>query len=173
MWGQSKTIGIILIAVGLLIAVGAALCMLPSLLEDSGLRLSGYALGLTLAIVFVSLPLLAVGVYLIIRGQAESKQMAEVAKEKKLLNMVQTQGKVVVADAAVERDVPLETIKAYIYDLVGKGLFTGYINWGEGVLYAKQASEMRTTRCPHCGGQRALAGKGLVKCPYCGSELFL
>lgn len=173
MLAQGKTVGIILIAVGLVIALGAALCMLPSLLEDGGLRASGYALGLTLAILFVSLPLAAVGIYLIVRGQAESKQMAEVAKEKKLLNMVQAQGRVVVADAAVELDVPLDTIKAFIYDLVGKGLFTGYINWDEGVLYARQAGEMRTTRCPHCGGTRELVGKGLVKCPYCGSELFL
>lgn len=169
---QGRTIGIILVAVGLLIAVGAAVCLTPSLAEGK-LRLSGFVLGVVLAFVFITLPLVAAGVFLFVRGQAEARQLAEVAKEKRLLNMVQTQGRVAVSDAAVELDVPLEQVKAYIYDLVGKNLFTGYINWEEGVLYARQASEMRTTRCPHCGGVRELVGKGVVKCPYCGSELFL
>jgi DNA-directed RNA polymerase subunit RPC12/RpoP len=110
---------------------------------------------------------------MLVRGQSESRQMAEVVKEKKLLNMVQSRGKVKISDAALELDAPLDQVKNYLYDLVGKNLFSGYINWQEGVLYAKQASEMRTTRCPHCGGERELVGKGIVKCPYCGSELFL
>ena len=172
MIGQGKTIGIILMAVGLAIAAGAVFCLLPSLLEGN-LRSSGFALGVVLVFIFVTLPLMGAGIFIFVRGQAESRQLAEVAKERKLLNMVRTQGKVRVSDAAVELDVPLDKIKAYIYDLVGKNLFTGYINWDEGVLYARQASEMRTTRCPYCGGVRELVGKGVVKCPYCGSELFL
>jgi len=172
MLGQGKTIGIILVIVGLIISLGAAFCLLPSLTEGN-LRTSGFALGISLAFIFVTLPLVAVGIYVYFRGQAESKQLAEVAKEKRLLNMVLAQGKVNVADAAIEMDVSLDQVKAYIYDLVGKGLFTGYINWDEGILYSRQASEMHTTRCPHCGGVRELVGKGTVKCPYCGSELFL
>jgi tRNA(Ile2) C34 agmatinyltransferase TiaS len=59
-----------------------------------------------------------------------------------------------------------------VYDLVGKGLFSGYINWNEGVLYAQQASAMRR-KCPNCGGAIELAGRGTFACPYCGSELLL
>jgi DNA-directed RNA polymerase subunit RPC12/RpoP len=169
---QGRTIGILFIIVGLVIVLGAAVCLSPSLVEGK-LRASGFALGVALAFVFITLPLVAVGVFMLIRGQSEARQMAEVTKEKKLLNMVQSRGKVKVADAAIELDVPLDQVKNYLYDLVGKNLFIGYINWQEGVLYAKQASEMRTTKCPHCGGERELVGKGLVKCPYCGSELFL
>lgn len=172
MSGQGKTIGIILIAVGLLVALGATLLLVPSLMEGT-LRLSGFVLGVALAVGLLTLPLCAVGAYLLVKGQAEGKQMAEAAKERKLLNMVLTQGKVRVSDAAIELDVSLGQIKEYIYDLVGKQLFTGYINWDDGVLYAKQASEMRTNRCPNCGGERELVGKGVVKCPYCGSELYL
>ena len=172
MIGQGKTIGVIFIIVGLVIALGAAACLTPSLLEGQ-LRLSGLALGVTLAFVFVTLPLVVVGVFLFVRGQAETRQMAEVIKEKRLLNMVRTRGRLQVDDAAIELDVPREQVKNYLYDLVGKELFTGYINWEEGVLYAREASQMRTTVCPHCGGKRELVGKGIVKCPYCGSELFL
>jgi DNA-directed RNA polymerase subunit RPC12/RpoP len=64
-------------------------------------------------------------------------------------------------------------VKNYIYDLVGKGLFTGYIDWQSSTLYAKEAGAMQSTKCPNCGGVRELVGKGVVKCPYCGAELFL
>ena len=115
MIGQGKTVGIILIAVGLVVAAGTVFCLLPSLLEGK-LQTSGFALGVVLAIVLVTLPLVAVGAFVLVRGRAEDRQLAEVAKERKLLNMVQSQGKVNVADAAVELDVPLRSIKQYIYD---------------------------------------------------------
>jgi DNA-directed RNA polymerase subunit RPC12/RpoP len=28
-------------------------------------------------------------------------------------------------------------------------------------------------RCPHCGGELALAGVGVVSCRFCGAEVFL
>ena len=94
-------------------------------------------------------------------------------KEKRILNMVQTQGQIKVAEVALEMRLTLDQVKAYIYDLVGKGLLSGYINWDDGILYARDAKEMQTTKCPNCGGEREVVGKGVVKCPYCGTELFL
>jgi DNA-directed RNA polymerase subunit RPC12/RpoP len=52
-------------------------------------------------------------------------------------------------------------------------LFSGYINWDDGVLYSKQASQLKTGTCPNCGAKLELAGKGVVKCSACGSEVFL
>jgi hypothetical protein len=63
--------------------------------------------------------------------------------------------------------------KDALYDLVGKELFTGYIDWKDGVLYARQAGELNTGKCPNCGAPRAMAGKGVIKCEYCGAETFL
>jgi hypothetical protein len=168
----SKTIGLLMVGAGFIIALGAVFCLLPNVMEGK-LQWSGFALGVTMAFFFVGLPLVGVGIYVFTRGRAEAAQLSEVAKERRLLSMMQAQGRVNVRDAALELDVPLSTVKEYIYDLVHKGIFVGYINWDEGVLYSKQASEMQTTRCPHCGGERELVGKGIVKCPYCGSELFL
>jgi hypothetical protein len=169
--GQGRTVGAILIAAALVVVVIAAL-WLSSGLSEGRLRATGLVLGLGLALA-LALPLLAFGVIMLRQGQTEALQFAEAEKEKRLLNIVQTQGRANIADVVIEMNVTRDRIKAYIYDLVGKGLFTGYINWQEGILYAKQASEMQTTKCPNCGGVREIVGKGTVKCPFCGSELFL
>ncbi len=171
MRGQGRTVALILIVLGLTIPTGLALYLFSGMAEGR-LRLSGFLLGIGLALL-VALPLLAGGVFLFARSRSEAQQFDEVEKEKRILNMVRTQGQVSVADIAIEMNLTREQVREHIYDLVGKGLFTGYINWDEGVLYAIDAAVMRTTKCPNCGGVREVVGKGTVKCPYCGSELFL
>ncbi|HEX5506545.1 MAG TPA: hypothetical protein VFW96_28270 [Thermomicrobiales bacterium] len=139
----------------------------------SGAGAGGIVLGLILLCIIV-LPLLGVGIFLLLRGQAEVKDYAKVQRERAVLNMVETRGEVRIADIALETDSTREQVQQYVYDLVGKGLFTGYVDWKGGTLYAKQASELQGRKtCPNCGGQLELAGKGLIKCPYCGAEIFL
>ncbi|MFB0545927.1 MAG: hypothetical protein ACETWB_03360 [Anaerolineae bacterium] len=167
-----KIVGPILILVGLGICV-VGVVWLAAASRGEGLRAGGAALGFALLFIFLVMPFLAAGILLFIRGRQEAAQFAEVEKEKKILNIVQTQGQVRVADVALEMNLTRDQIKEYIYDLVGKGLFTGYIDWRDGVLYSKQASEMPSGNCPKCGGQLELAGKGVIQCPYCGSEIFL
>ena len=90
------------------------------------------------------------------------------------MNIVLTRGQVSISDLVLELGATTDQVKAWIYDLVGKGLFSGYVNWNDGVLYSRQAGEMRASRkCPNCGGEQAFAGKGVITCPYCGSDLFL
>ena len=166
-----RVFGIILIIAGLVL-LAALVGFLVVGASSSELGSGGLALGIVLALV-IALPILGVGVFLTVKGGQEAAEMAEVAKEKKLLNMVTTQGKVSVASAALDMGLTRDQVKNYVYDLVGKGLFTGYVNWDDGVLISQQASQMPRDKCPNCGGQLELAGKGTVKCPYCGSEIFL
>jgi hypothetical protein len=171
MSGTGKTIGIILVMIGVLIGLVAALFFGSGV--ASGRMPSAMILGFGLVFVVVVLPLVGVGGFLFVKGRQEAAAFAEVEKEKRVLNMVLTQGQVRVAEAALELNATRDQVKDWIYDLVGKGLFTGYINWDEGILYSKQASEMGTNKCPNCGGELELAGKGVVSCPYCGTEIFL
>jgi len=171
MVGQGKTVGCILVATALIIMLVAAIWLFSGLSEGK-VEWTGFLLGLVL-VGLLTLPLLGGGAFLLVRGRGEVQQFAKAKEQKKILNIIQTQGQVNVAELAIEMDLTRDQIKDYIYDLVGKGLFIGYINWNEGVLYARQASEMRTTKCPNCGGVREVVGKGIVMCPYCGSELFL
>jgi DNA-directed RNA polymerase subunit RPC12/RpoP len=166
-----KTIGVILIAVGLVLLLAVA-AMLGVFSASTGLNAGGLALGVVLIIVIV-LPIIAAGVFLTVKGGQEASEMAEVAQEKKLLNMIVTQGKISIGEAALELRLTRDQVKDYVYDLVGKGLFTGYVNWDDGMLISQQASQMPKNKCPNCGGQLELAGKGTVTCPYCGTDIFM
>ena len=168
--GHGRTIGIILIAIAVVVLLESVVWLLAEPATGAG----GKALGLLLVLLVFVLPLGGVGIYLLTKGRQESAEYVEIAKEKKILNMVLAQGQVTVSEVALELNEPRDKVEDYIRDLVGKNLFSGAINWQDGVLYSRQASQMKADRkCPNCGGQLELAGKGVIKCPFCGSEVFL
>jgi hypothetical protein len=169
--GSGRTVGIILLVIGIVLALILVAWLFAGQGENK-LEGTGLVLGLALTFILVA-PFLAGGVYFFTKGQSEAKEFAVIEKEKRLLNMVLTQGKVQLAHAAVEMNATLDQIRAFVYDLVGKGLFTGYIDWKSNTLYSADASKIGSTTCPNCGGVRELVGKGTVKCPYCGAEIFL
>lgn len=114
------------------------------------------------------------GIYVLRRTSGELTEQAEVKRQRQILSAVQTKGQLSLAEAALEAGATLDQTRQDVYDLVGKGLFSGYIDWKQGVLYSRQARDLRASGlCPNCGGKLELAGKGVVKCPYCDSEIFL
>lgn len=170
MSGSTRAVGIILIVAAIVLGVALGGWLLSGFAEEN-LRRSGLMLGLVIVAVLV-LPLLGGGALLILKGRGEARHMAELQKEKRLLNMIRTQGQVSLGEAAIELDVSRETLKRYLYDLVGKQLFSGYVNWDQDMLYSSDASNMGTGTCPSCGGKLESAGKGVIHCPYCGTEIF-
>lgn len=167
-----KIIGLILIAAGIVVGVMGILLVGALRLGRQTQTLGGLALGLACAVA-LAVPLIGAGVFMFIRGQREAAAFARVEKERKLLGMVQAQGQVRISDVALELDASRAQVKEWVYDLVHKGLFAGYINWDEGTLYSRDAAQLRGNKCPSCGGELELAGKGVVECPYCGAEIFL
>ena len=168
MLGSGRVVGALLIGFGLIVGIGAIAWLLVS---SAGT--GGKVLGLVFLAILI-LPVIGAGVFMLFRGQAEVKDQAEVQKQRMVLNMVETRGKVRISDIALEINGTRDQVQKYIYDLVGKGLFTGYVDWNGGTLHSRQASELQgRSTCPNCGGQLELAGKGLIKCPYCGVEIFL
>lgn len=160
---QSRTIGIVLVVVG----AGVALWLAAGL--ASGRSVEGVTLGFAL----FSLPFLAVGLYLLLQSKGEIQQQTKADKERAILNAVTTRGRVSLADLAIENDASRDEVRAYVYDLIGKDLFRGYVNWERGELVSAEAAQIKEGSCPNCGGTVELAGKGLVRCPYCGTETFL
>jgi hypothetical protein len=171
-----RTVGVILVIAGLAICAVVSLFIgVGAFAAGEGPRVStaGAVLGVALFGVIPFLILAGVGVFLFVRGGQEAAQMADVQKQEKLLGMIQSSGKISVGNAAIEMKLTRDQIKDMIYQLVNQGLFSGYINWQEGMFYSKDLSQVQTTKCPNCGGQREVVGKGIVKCPYCGVELFI
>jgi hypothetical protein len=160
---RSRIIGIVLIVVSLGVDVwlGTALA--------SGSR----ATGISLAFVLVSLPFLAAGIYFLLTSRGEVKSESKADKQRAILNSVMTRGKVSIPDLAIEGDLTREQVKEHIYDLIGKDLFRGYVNWDRGEIVSAEAAQIKDGSCPNCGGKLELAGKGLVRCPFCGTETYL
>lgn len=169
-----RLVGIILAVVGILVCLVGSLISYTSTrtVELESSATGGMALGVGLSVIF-ALPLLGVGIYLFVRGGAEAREMVDIDRQRKILDMVRTRGQMNVSDLVFELKSTSEQVRNDIYKVVGMGLFTGYVNWNDGVLYSVEASKLTGNKCPNCGAEQSFAGKGVVKCQYCGSEVFL
>ena len=97
MGGSGRVIGLILIIAGIVIGAGAAVWLLTGM-NEGNLKGSGAALGFVLIFGVVVLPLLGGGVYLIIQGRSEARELADIHEQQKLLAIVETQGQVKISD---------------------------------------------------------------------------
>ena len=172
MIGGGRTVGTVLM-IGSAILLIAFLGWIVTALGTNETSSGGMALGIVLATAVLA-PVFGIGAYLFRKGSAEKVEFAAVQKQKKLLNMVLTQGKVTIPEVVVELESSRDEVQDLIRDLVGKQLFSGAINWDKGILYSVESQSLTGDRkCPNCGGELTFAGKGIVVCPYCGSEVFL
>lgn len=169
---SGRLIGIILIVVGILLCLVLSGVFSSSVLSQETPHIGGLILGLAIAF-FVATPIVVVGIYLVIRGRAEEAEMADVGRQRKILDMVKTRGQVDITDLVFELSSTSDQVRDDIYKIVGMGLFTGYVNWDDGVLYSKEASQLTGNKCPNCGGEQEFAGKGVITCKYCGTDVFL
>jgi len=169
---SGRLIGVILIIVGIFVCLGCSAVSFFSTRSAETSQTGGFVLGAVISL-FIAIPLIGAGIYLMIRGRAEETEMVEVSRQRKILDMVKTRGQVNVSDLVFELKSTSDQVRNDIYKLVGLGLFSGYVNWKDGVLYSREASQLTGNKCPNCGGEQVFAGKGVVTCQYCGSEIFL
>jgi hypothetical protein len=170
---KSGQVAGVLLVIGAGAAVVIGLAVLGVFSAAGGLTAAGFGVGVIL-LAIISLPLLGAGAFLLAKSRQEGQDEAVVAKQRKILDMVSARGQVSIADVALELKASRDQVQSWVYNLVGLGLFSGYINWNDGTLYSAQAAQLRDlTTCKKCGGQVSLAGKGVIKCQYCGTEYFL
>ena len=169
---MGKILGIILLIGGVLVGIVIAVLMFI-MYQDQGNAMAAF-LGFTLGFFVLVLPQLGFGTFFLWKGGQEADDSDRAKKQRDLLNIVKTQGQVDIGDLVIEMGSSTEEVKGLLQDLVGMGLFSGYVNWDEGMLYSQQATKLRELHnCANCDGELELAGKGVIRCPYCGTEYFL
>lgn len=170
---MGRTLGIILLIGGTLVAIVIGGLMLTY--SSEGSLTSGAAfLGFALAFLVLVLPQWGFGAYLLWKGNQEAAVAATAQKQRELLDIIKARGQIDIGDVSIEMRVSKDEVHDMLHQLVGMGLYSGYINWDEGTLYSKEASQIRDLeKCYHCGGEVQFAGKGVLRCPYCGTEYFL
>ncbi len=173
MAASGRLVGILLLGAGLVIGAAIILWLVLGV-RDGKLQGTGAVFGFVLLFGFLALPLIGGGAYFLVRGQAEAKDLARVQEQRHLLDVVTTRGQVSIPDLVLEMNTSRDRVQRDLTDLVGRGLFSGYVDWSKGILYSVEASKLQGREtCPNCGGQLQLAGKGLIKCPFCGAEIYL
>ncbi len=169
---MGRIFGIVLIVGGIVVGIVLALVMFVFSTEVT--TRSGAVLGFAIGTIVLVLPMIGVGVFMLWRGGQEAEAAAEANKQRQLLNMVKTRGQIGISDLVIELKSSRDEVNHMLHELVGMGLFSGYVNWDEGMLYSRQASELRKlSNCANCNGELELAGKGVIRCPYCGTEYYL
>lgn len=167
-----RLVGIILIVVGFGVAVIAGL-WLALQVSSTQLAAGGAVVGAGIAFIPVAV-LVGFGIYMFVQGGKEAVEESSMQQQRRLLDIVKSRGQVSVSDLAMEMRVNADTVKDLVHQLVGLQVFSGYINWQDGVLYSSDASQLRELdKCKNCGGEINLVGKGVVVCKYCGTEYFL
>jgi len=170
---SGRTVGLILIAAGIVVGIAITAWILFGV-NEGNLRGSGAALGFVLLFGVIVLPLVGGGIFMLVKGNAERKDMARIQEQRALIDIVKTRGQVQISDLVLELKSTKDRVQQDLYQLVGRGLFSGYVDWDKGVLYSVEAKQLNGRQtCPNCGGPLELGGKGLIKCPYCGAEIFL
>lgn len=172
MRSSAKPVGMLMAIGGTILLVGVIAWGLTGLSNDD-FQTSGFILLLVLALI-VLLPVIFGGVFMILKGREELVDLGQVEQQRTLLNLVQARGQVSISDLVLDLQTTRDKVQASLTELVGRGLFSGYVDWKAGMLYSVEASKLQNRQtCPNCGGKLELVGKGKISCPYCGADIFL
>jgi hypothetical protein len=134
-----RWVGIIGIVLGFVITIGAGFILAASQLTAGELFIRA------LIVFIVVLPILLTGIYLYVTSNTESSESSETELQLKLMDLLRERGRVSLPELASELKVPMGTVTHLVEDLESLDLFTGYIDWGNQVIYAVRPQELSDT----------------------------
>src|SRR5579884_2151194 len=96
MAASGRLTGILLAAAGLILAIAGSIWLALGV-RDGKLESTGAVFGGIILAVIV-LPLIGAGIYFLVSGQAEARDLAKVQQQRRLLDIVNTRGQVQISD---------------------------------------------------------------------------
>jgi hypothetical protein len=125
-----RWVGITAIVLGFVITVIAGFVLAAS-------QLTTGALFVRALIVFaLVLPILLVGIYLYVTSNTESSELSETELQLKMMDLIRERKRVSLQELAAELKVSMGNVTRLVEDLDALDIFTGYIDWGNQVIYA-------------------------------------
>ena len=96
-------------------------------------------------------------------------------KRRKMVGIITAQGKIELETLANYLHLNRPLIKQWIYTQARRGQLHGFVDWAVGWVYSfplDPGTNENFDRCPHCGGELDIAGKGVIECSHCKVEVF-
>lgn len=134
-----RWIGIAALVLGFVITAVAGFVLAASQLT------AGVLLARALIVFVIVLPIILLGIYLYVTSNTESSDLSETEMQLKLMDMIRQRGRVSLQELAAELKVTMGTVTHLVEDLESLDLFTGYIDWGNQIIYAVRPQELPGT----------------------------
>lgn len=164
--------GSVAIALGFVLTVIAGL-ILAFLANDT---LDTFQLLISAGIVFVLVaPIFGFGIYRYASSaQAEAHLVAdEMEKPRQLLDILKANGQADLETLSRELGSSADEIKAMIDDLISLELFSGIINWDEGIIALIDPNVLKLIdTCKNCHNPISMKESGVTICPHCGTQYY-
>jgi ribosomal protein S27AE len=94
-------------------------------------------------------------------------------QQSQLLAWINLRGHITIEELAQLLRVSSVVTLDWIYQLVQRRQFAGYVNWKTRTLYAEAARKIgANSQCPECGGALVPASVQRIVCQSCGTEMF-
>jgi hypothetical protein len=110
------------------------------------LAASNLAVGLLLTqalIAFVVvLAIMVGGIYLYVTGGEQPSGLSETRLQLEMMDMIRERRRVTLDELSTELKVSMGTITRLVEDLELLDIFTGYIDWGNSIVYATRPNEL-------------------------------
>ena len=162
MSSSGKTLGLVLIGIGLAIGLAVGAWLLAGIADES-LRATGALLGLVLLLLFIVAPLVGGGIFILNKGRAEERDLAHVREQRALLDIVKTRGQVQISDIVLELKSTTDKVQRNLHDLVGKGLFSGYVDWNK--VLGRSIAVERAPNLPQLRRPARIGWQGIDQVP--------